>query len=89
MKWIILDNKYINANTCTDVVFSTSECDNEMKLTIKVSTINNTFSCTYYSKVDKLNVDMVKDKFHEFIMDDYVKVFAFLPVCRRIEVNNS
>ena len=89
MKWIILDNKYINVSNCTDIVFTNSECGNEYKVIIKVCTINNTFSSTYYSKVGKLNMSEVEDKFYDFIMNNDITVFDFAKECKRIEVNNS
>ena len=89
MKWIILDNKYINVANCTDVVFTDSECGNEYKVFMRVCTINNTFSSTYYSKVDKLSMSEVEDRFYEFIMDNDITVFNFHRECKRIEVNNS
>ena len=49
----------------------------------------NSTKSIYYSKLNKLSEDRVRNKFHDFIMDSTITLFDFYETCKMIEVYNS
>lgn len=90
MKWIYVEGKFIPVQNCVKIDFNYSERDRECAVMIIVEDVNgNSTKSTYYSKVDKLSEDRVRNKFYSFIKDFDITLFDFYETCKMIEVYNS
>ena len=90
MKWIYVEGKFIPVQNCVKIGFSNTQRGNEYVVTMSVEDVNgNSTKSTYYSKVDKLSEDRVRNEFYSFIKDSNITLFDFRETCKMIEVYNS
>lgn len=86
MKWICIDAKYIPVSSCVRIDFSNTQRGNEYMVVMSVEDVNgNSTKSTYWSKVDKISEDFVRNKFYDFIMDSTITLFNFYETCKMIE----
>ena len=90
MKWLYIEGKFIPVRNCVKIDFTNVQRDREYAITMIVEDTNsNITKSTFYSKIDKINEDDVRDRFYTFIIDDSATVFYFYSVCKSIEQINS
>lgn len=90
MKWIYVEGKFIPVQNCVNIDFNYSEKDKECFVIIIVEDVNgNLTKSIYYSKVEKLHVDAVRNEFYNFIKDTNTTMFDFNEMCSTIEQLNS
>lgn len=90
MKWICIDCKYIPVSNCVRIDFGNIQKGNEYMVVMIVEDVNgNSTKSNYYSKVDKLSEDRVRNEFYSFIKDSDITLFDFREICKMIEVSNS
>lgn len=90
MKWICIDCKYIPVSNCVRIDFGNTQKGNEYMVVMIVEDVSgNSTKSTYYSKVDKLSEDRVRNEFYSFIKDSDITLFDFYETCKMIEAYNS
>ena len=90
MKWLYIEGKFIPVQSCVKISFTSIQRDKECAITMIVEDTNNNITkATFYSKIDKISEDDVRDMFYNFIIDGSTTVFYFYDVCKSIEQINS